>query len=748
MESSSQSAEKKSFIAKIKISFSSLKDKCLDILSNMRRGAAIGILIAFFAFMFIVIAQMQTGLGLIPDIIIFMVVGGVLYFLTFLFTKLVLKIFKSIPEIFLSIVLSVLVIIMNVPVQQFGRPLIVLGLIAGGLIGFALKRGILKPLSIILSVLVVTAVIFVSISLISEGFDNTIPVKESYWKSNFKQIEATDPSVPGEYEVKTFFYGSGTDKHREEFGAKVNLKTKSVDATPFFDETNGFGNYLRELFWGFNGKNYPINGSVWYPEGDGPFPLVLIVHGNHQMEDFSDPGYAYLGELLASRGYIFVSVDENFLNGNWVTDYGQNENFTRGWILLEHLKNWRTWNQTEENPFFKKVDMDNIALMGHSRGGQAVAIAAAINKLPCYHLDAKVKFDFNFNIKSIIQIAPIDIYNPKNGQPLELQNINYLVVQGGYDHDMSCFMGNAQYNRLKFSGSEFYFKSALYIYRANHGQFNTSWGRYDYGIPLAWLLNVKPVMRAEYQRKIAKIFFSAFLDATLKSKTGYIEIFKDYRNAKSWLPKDYYINQYEDSDMDYFTDYEDDLDLHSTPDTNITITGNNLKVWSENSLVFRNWGSSQSNRGVYLGWNSKDSLYKKKTISYQLNFTNAFYDTPGNRSVKNLFFFVCNNRNDIDSVDFTIELTDQKNEIIKTSLLEIFELTPQLKTELTKWNFIYDIASDKPVERVLQYVSIPTTHLESKNKVFDPGILKSIKFIFDKSPEGEIILDKIGYGEL
>ena len=27
-----------------------------------------------------------------------------------------------------------------------------------------------------------------------------------------------------------------------------------------------------------------------------PAPLVLVVHGNHGMADYSDPGYAYLGE--------------------------------------------------------------------------------------------------------------------------------------------------------------------------------------------------------------------------------------------------------------------------------------------------------------------------------------------------------------------------------------------------------------------------------------------------------------------
>ena len=52
------------------------------------------------------------------------------------------------------------------------------------------------------------------------------------------------------------------------------------------------------------------------PEGEGPFPLTLIVHGNHNMIDYSDDGYGYLGSLLASRRIIAVSVDENFLNGH------------------------------------------------------------------------------------------------------------------------------------------------------------------------------------------------------------------------------------------------------------------------------------------------------------------------------------------------------------------------------------------------------------------------------------------------
>ena len=94
----------------------------------------------------------------------------------------------------------------------------------------------------------------------------------------------------------------------------MTLKTATVDGSAFVS-IGARDREEREKDWGFDFKKLPINGRVWYPEGDGPFPLVLIVHGNHNMKDFSDPGYGISGELLASRGFILVSVDENFING-------------------------------------------------------------------------------------------------------------------------------------------------------------------------------------------------------------------------------------------------------------------------------------------------------------------------------------------------------------------------------------------------------------------------------------------------
>ncbi|MEO0332922.1 MAG: hypothetical protein AAF223_14775, partial [Bacteroidota bacterium] len=114
------------------------------------------------------------------------------------------------------------------------------------------------------------------------------------------------PASPGKYTVTTFTYGSGNDQQRHEYADGMAYQTPSVDATHLLPDWKGKKKKWRERYWGFGVENFPLNGRVYMPGGEGTFPLVLIVHGNHSMIDYSDGGYGYLGELLASRGFITV----------------------------------------------------------------------------------------------------------------------------------------------------------------------------------------------------------------------------------------------------------------------------------------------------------------------------------------------------------------------------------------------------------------------------------------------------------
>ena len=283
-----------------------------------------------------------------------------------------------------------------------------------------------------------------------------------------EHLTLSDPSRPGAYEVRTLTYGTGEDIHRFEFGRDADLITATVDGRPFLSEWTGDSGNERKGSWGFDRDELPVQGRVWYPDGDGPFPLVLIVHGNHNMYEYSDPGYGYLGELLASRGFILVSVDENFINGRI-----RQENDARAWLLLEHLEVWQRWSHGEaaaaQNPFAGKVDMSRIGLIGHSRGGEAVAVAAAFNTLPYYPDDATVAFDYGFDIGAVIAIAPIMGQYRPGGRDNDLRDVNYFVIHGANDGDVSSFAGAGQYEHVSFSGDVYRFKSSLYVMGANHG---------------------------------------------------------------------------------------------------------------------------------------------------------------------------------------------------------------------------------------------------------------------------------------
>ena len=210
----------------------------------------------------------------------------------------------------------------------------------------------------------------------------------------------------------------------------------------------------------------------------------------------SDSGYAYLCELLASRGFIAVSIDETFLNIGLFHE-PPNQQAVRGWLLLEHLRVWHAWAKDPKNPLFGKVDLTRIALAGHSKGGEAAATAALFNKLAYYPDDANVRFNYGYAIRSVIAIAPVDgQYNPAD-QSRVLNDVNYLTLHGANDSDVSSFEGSRQYEHVHFSGSTPAFKSELYIYRANHSQFNTMWGPADVDTPAGWFLNLRPLLNAE-----------------------------------------------------------------------------------------------------------------------------------------------------------------------------------------------------------------------------------------------------------
>lgn len=321
----------------------------------------------------------------------------------------------------------------------------------------------------------------------------------------------------GPYRISTLTYGSGTDR-RSAYGVDVDLRTKPVDGSKIITGWENGPADPRTKLWGFDTTTLPVNARVWYPQDGTKHPLVLIVHGNKSNMHSSEDGYTYLGEWLASHGYIVASIDENFLNPSLLDKSGGLEggNQARAWLVLEHLRNWRAWS-TGESIFKDKVDMKYIGLIGHSRGGEAIAAAAYFNGLESYPEQKSLTFDYGFDIKTLVALAPAEGQYKPNGQPLQLKDISYLTVQGSYDADVTTFGGINQYHRIAVTKPDTV-KAAVKIPYGDHSQFNTRWGNHDVGQGLPkYFLDTSRLLSASEQQKHTKVLTKGFLDATLLS---------------------------------------------------------------------------------------------------------------------------------------------------------------------------------------------------------------------------------------
>ena len=325
----------------------------------------------------------------------------------------------------------------------------------------------------------------------------------SYYFFNEENIRISDSldlfeHKKGGADSNYFTYSTGEDKYRDEY-KNPDFLSYSIDASEIMeDDWNQSKINWREVFWGFNKENIPLNGRLWIPDGNEKYPIVSIIHGNHSMQEFSDNGYNYLGEFLSSHGYIFNSVDQNFLNGSWEGDFKGKEMTTRSWHFLENLSYLKELSSDSLSPLYNKVDFNKIIFIGHSRGGEAVNLAAKFNNLSTYPDNGNVKFNYDFNIIGIVTLAPTDYRYSRN---YELKNMNYLSLQGSMDSDEESFFGMRQSNRITNS-IDTLVNTNILIEGANHSQFNTSWGNSDSGFPSKYLINYRNIIPDWLQRKI------------------------------------------------------------------------------------------------------------------------------------------------------------------------------------------------------------------------------------------------------
>jgi hypothetical protein len=235
-----------------------------------------------------------------------------------------------------------------------------------------------------------------------------------------------------------------------------------------------------------------MRGVVVAPVGArGARPLVLFLHGRHSIcfggDDSqawpcppgttpipSHRGYLAAQRLLASQGYVTVSIAANGINGqdDAAEDGGAQ---ARSSLVRLHLARWADWSgrgRAQAPPIVRaapRADLSQVLLVGHSRGGEGVNRAAidSLARPPAaadgYHGPVR------WRIRGTLQIAPtIFGHNP-------VADVPSVVLLPGCDGDVYDLQGEVTVDGTRGVGRTAALHSAVFVVGANHNFFNTEW---------------------------------------------------------------------------------------------------------------------------------------------------------------------------------------------------------------------------------------------------------------------------------
>lgn len=129
------------------------------------------------------------------------------------------------------------------------------------------------------------------------------------------------------------------------------------------------------------GKHHrPIVTDIYYKDDGTKKPIVIFCHGYKGFKDWG--AWPMVAETFASQGFFFIAFNfshnggtlENPIDFPDLEAFGQN-NFIKELDDLETVIEW----MTENNLYRDVISIENLTLIGHSRGGGIVTIKASEN---------------------------------------------------------------------------------------------------------------------------------------------------------------------------------------------------------------------------------------------------------------------------------------------------------------------------------------------------------------------------------
>jgi len=232
-----------------------------------------------------------------------------------------------------------------------------------------------------------------------------------------------------------------------------------------------------------------------------------------------------------------------------------------------------------------------------------------------------------------------------------------------------------------------------------------------------------------------------------------VPMFRDYRRIRSWLPDTLYISRYLDASYRVISDFSEDADVTTTTVPGGRIQGENLSVWREGRIPYRQ--GDRGYNGVFLGWKraqpigvysislpqnlAKDwNLDTKSILTLSLAVTDE-NPSPSEEKPKE------EKKEKPEITDFTVELETSDGVVSRFPLSRFGVLPPPFKVRFTKLAKLDEIGYEKDSEPIFQTIELPLAAFADQTKGLDPAKIKTIRLRFDRTPARVVILSQIGF---
>ena len=220
-------------------------------------------------------------------------------------------------------------------------------------------------------------------------------------------------------------------------------------------------------------------GVIGVPAGAGTHPVVLILHGSHQIcpdseiwpcavdeEQANYAGFTYLVEALANAGYVALSIN---INPEFTFAFGESPPTVRATQLIDaHLQELAAANRGESDKFgidlSGRVDLSRMVWMGHSRGGDYVNWIVRQQ-----NLGEQASPTGYGPVQGLILMAP-PVFSP---EVLPAVDLPMAVILPACDSDVILLDGQRYYESARFDPARTQLVTSVYLEGSNHEGFNT-----------------------------------------------------------------------------------------------------------------------------------------------------------------------------------------------------------------------------------------------------------------------------------